>query len=213
MKTYILADNQDITRAGLTTFLNVNGGNNIIYAEKYADLQQALKLYPGAVVILDYTLFDFSSASQMLNMCMGAKDSSWLLFSDNLSSQFLREVLLSDAAISIITKHSKESEIAQALACVSKGEIYLTEEAKSVLNTKLPESDIPEKLTATEKLILHEIVMGKMTKEIAWERNLSFHTVNTHRRNIFRKLKINNVHEAIKYALRAGISDVSEYCI
>jgi DNA-binding CsgD family transcriptional regulator len=55
--------------------------------------------------------------------------------------------------------------------------------------------------------------MGKTTKEIAYEQNLSFHTINTHRKNIFRKLEINNVHEAIKYALRAGIIDLSEYCI
>ena len=33
----------------------------------------------------------------------------------------------------------------------------------------------------------------------------------THRKNIFRKLEVNNVHEATKYALRAGIVDVLEY--
>ncbi|MDR0894995.1 MAG: LuxR C-terminal-related transcriptional regulator, partial [Prevotellaceae bacterium] len=52
-----------------------------------------------------------------------------------------------------------------------------------------------------------------MTKEIAFEKNISFHTANTHRKNIFRKLEINNVHEAVKYAIRAGIFDVAEYYI
>jgi len=52
-----------------------------------------------------------------------------------------------------------------------------------------------------------------MTKEIAYEKNLSFHTVNTHRKNIFRKLGVNNVHEAIKYAFRAGLIDIMEYYI
>jgi DNA-binding CsgD family transcriptional regulator len=60
---------------------------------------------------------------------------------------------------------------------------------------------------------LHEIALGKTTKEIAYEQNLSFHTINTHRKNIFRKLEVNNVHEAIKYALHAGIIDASEYYI
>ncbi|MCC8146330.1 MAG: LuxR C-terminal-related transcriptional regulator [Bacteroidales bacterium] len=68
-------------------------------------------------------------------------------------------------------------------------------------------------LTASEKVVLHEIALGKTTKEIAYEKNLSFHTVNTHRKNIFRKLEINNMHEAIKYAIRAGIIDVAEYNI
>ena len=62
-------------------------------------------------------------------------------------------------------------------------------------------------------MVLHEIALGKTTKEIAFEHNLSFHTINTHRKNIFRKLEVNNVHDAIKYALRAGIIDSSEYYI
>ena len=51
------------------------------------------------------------------------------------------------------------------------------------------------------------------TKEIAVKRFSSFHTVNTHRKNIFRKLGVNNVHEATKYALRAGLVDSAEYYI
>lgn len=63
------------------------------------------------------------------------------------------------------------------------------------------------------KIILKEIALGKTTKEIAAEKNLSFHTINSHRKNIFRKLGVNNVHEAIKYAMRAGIVDLAEYYI
>ncbi|GAE15051.1 anthranilate synthase [Bacteroides pyogenes JCM 10003] len=55
--------------------------------------------------------------------------------------------------------------------------------------------------------------MGKTTKEIAAEKNLSFHTINSHRKNIFRKLGVNNAHEATKYAMRAGIVDLAEYYI
>lgn len=48
---------------------------------------------------------------------------------------------------------------------------------------------------------------------IAAERNLSFHTINSHRKNIFRKLGVNNVHEAIKYAMKSGIVNLIEYYI
>jgi DNA-binding CsgD family transcriptional regulator len=37
--------------------------------------------------------------------------------------------------------------------------------------------------------------------------------VTTHRKNIFRKLGINTAHEAVKYALRAGLIDPSEFYI
>jgi DNA-binding NarL/FixJ family response regulator len=68
-------------------------------------------------------------------------------------------------------------------------------------------------LTKTEKEILIDIASGLTTREIAEKRISSFHTVNTHRKNIFRKLEVNNAHEAIKYALRAGLVDAAEYCI
>ena len=68
-------------------------------------------------------------------------------------------------------------------------------------------------LTLTETEILKDIALGMTTREIAEKRFSSFHTVNTHRKNIFRKLGVNTVHEATKYALRAGLVDSAEYYI
>ena len=67
--------------------------------------------------------------------------------------------------------------------------------------------------TQTETEILKAIAQGKTTKEIAAQRFSSFHTITTHRKNIFRKLGINTAHEATKYALRAGLIDASEFYI
>ena len=68
-------------------------------------------------------------------------------------------------------------------------------------------------LTLTEKEILREIALGKTAKEIAVLRHISTHTVVTHRKNIYRKLEVNNSQEAAGYALRAGIIDASDYNI
>ena len=212
--TCILADNQDITREGLISLLyQQNKKVNIHITSSCQELQEKLKQYPNSVVILDYTLFDYTSVNQLFNMITGAKGSSWLLFSDELSEIFLRQVLLSNQAISVVTKLNKKEEIAEAIQTVLAGEVYLCETAQSALEGDVPKPKLPDILTATEKIILREIALGKMTKEIAYEKNLSFHTVNTHRRNIFRKLEISNVHEAIKYAFRAGLVDFVEYYI
>jgi len=238
METYILADNQDITRQGLISFLRrldyelpdygqpgrtisrptdgtgiPDGGPGIVTAASCAELSQRLKDFPHSAVVLDYTLFDFSSASQLLNMKSGARESSWLLFSDELGEAFLRRVLLADPTVSVAMKRDNLEQIAEALRIVSEGGVYLCDTARSILEGGVPKATAPEKLTAAETAILREIALGKMTKEIAWEKNLSFHTVNTHRRNIFRKLEINSVHEATRYAIRAGLVDMSEYYI
>ena len=69
------------------------------------------------------------------------------------------------------------------------------------------------RLTPTETEILRDVALGLTTREIAEKRYSSFHTVNTHRKNIFRKIGVNNVHEATRYALRAGLVDSAEYYI
>jgi len=61
--------------------------------------------------------------------------------------------------------------------------------------------------------IVKAIALGKTTKEIAEERISSIHTVNTHCKNIFRKLGINTAHEAVKFALREGLIDTCEFYI
>jgi DNA-binding NarL/FixJ family response regulator len=213
MKTFLIADNQDITREGMISVLKELYLTDIIKVKTCNELRIKLSQYPDSVVIVDYTLFDFSSAEQLLNMKAGAKNAAWILFSDELEESFLRYTLLSDKTISIVMKHDGKDEILSAIHAASNNDVYHCESAESILNNTKYKVVVsaPEKLTATEKIILREIAFGKMTKEIAFEKNLSFHTVNTHRRNIFRKLEINNVHEATKYAFRSGLVDPVEY--
>ncbi|MDR0697860.1 MAG: response regulator transcription factor [Tannerella sp.] len=215
MKTCILADNQFVTNEGISVLLDRTGVENIVRVRTMNELQGKLGVYPDAIVVLDYTLFDFTSMQQMLNVKAAAKASKWILFSNELGEHFLRYVLLSDPTISIVMKNDSQKEIIVALQNVAIGIPYVCESAEQIIQNENPATvDIASiHLTASEKIILHEIALGKTTKEIAYEKNLSFHTVNSHRKNIFRKLEINNVHEAVKYAIRAGIFDVAEYYI
>lgn len=215
MRTYILADNQFITGKGVRTLLKELSEEEvlIVQANTVRELQETLNMHPDAVVILDYTLFDFVSMQQMLIVKASAQQSAWILFSEELGEHFLRHILAMDPALSVVMKHDSEKEITAALQQTTRHIAYLCESAKQILRSNIPDHTTPDRLTATEKVILHEIALGKTTKEIAYEKNLSFHTVNSHRKNIFRKLEINNVHEAVKYAMRAGIIDPAEYYI
>jgi DNA-binding NarL/FixJ family response regulator len=70
-----------------------------------------------------------------------------------------------------------------------------------------------DQLTSTEMEVLRRIALGKSVKEIAAERNSSIHTIATHKKNIFRKINVNTIYEATKYALRAGLVEMVEYYI
>lgn len=220
MREYIIADNQDITKAGMMFLLSRQKEVGLILdADNKAELVKELRLHPQAVVILDYTLLDFTGADELIVLQERFKESDWLLFSDELSTGFLRQVLFSSMAFGVVMKDSSKEEIMTALQCASRKERFICNHVSNLLlsgNASPAPTvvvEVDRLLTPTEKVILKEIALGKTTKEIAAEKNLSFHTINSHRKNIFRKLGVNNVHEATKYAMRAGIVDLAEYYI
>ena len=221
MREYIIADNQDITKAGMMFLLSKQKDvSQLLAVDNKTELIRELRLHPQAVVILDYTLFDFDGADELIVIRERFKEVDWLLFSDELSIGFLRQVLFSSMAFGVVMKDNSKEEILTALQCASRKERFICNHVTNLLlsgniqqvssSTNIQEDHL---LTATEKNILKEIASGKTTKEIAAEKNLSFHTINSHRKNIFRKLGVNNVHEATKYAMRAGIVDLAEYYI
>ncbi len=190
----------------------------LLEADNKAELIQQLRLHPGAVVILDYTLFDFTGSDELIVLHERFKEADWLLFSDELSVGFLRQVLFSSMAFGVVLKDNSKEEILTALQCASRKERFICNHVSNLLLARdnrppTPHSVQNALLTPAERSILKEIALGKTTKEIAAERNLSFHTVNSHRKNIFRKLSVNNAHEATKYAMKAGIVDLVEYYI
>ena len=216
MRTLIIADNQDITKAGILYLTDrIPDFPLVTEAADKQELLQLLQRYPQAVVLLDYTLFDLAGADELLIIQERFKQVSWILFSDELSEDFIRRILFSSEAFSIVLKDASSDDIQAALQSALRSERFICQQIHHLLSNKnlIREPKEHPVLTFTEKEILKAIALGKTTKEIASERFSSIHTITTHRKNIFRKLEVNNVHEATKYALRAGIVDTTEYYI
>lgn len=209
----ILADNQDITRAGLLYVFEQIGVENVVAATDKAALLDKLRDNPCSVVILDYTLFDFSGDSELLILGERFKNAFLVLFSEELSLDFVRRMVGTSLSVSVLLKESPMSEITDCLKQALAHKRYICQRMLEMMlvpaNTL--ESKVP--LTKTETEILRDIALGMTTKEIAEKRFSSFHTVNTHRKNIFRKIEVNNVHEATKYAIKSGLVDTADYYI
>ena len=213
MRKYIVADNQELTGFAIRSLLKRDEEQVVYRAVDKAGLMQLLREHEDSVVILDYTLFDFADEDQLLIVAERFALSEWILLSDELTPQFLRRVVYSSHQFSVVFKDSPLSEIREALQSVSRHNRYLSQRALETIIAQQQEEEKPDILTATETEIVKAIAQGKTTKEIAAERFSSIHTVTTHRKNIFRKLGINTAHEVVKYALRAGLIDPSEFYI
>lgn len=217
MKDLILADNQDITRLGLKVMaISFDTISSVHEARDKSKIISILSNNQDAIVVLDYTLSDFSAAGELLILQQRFPKAHWILFSEELSETFIRSLIFASHSFSILLKSSSLNEIRVALSSVIQGDRFVCNSVADMLMNSDKTIDglgETEALTSTEKEILKMMSHGKTTKEIAYERNSSFHTIMTHRKNIFRKLKVNNIHEARRYAMRAGLLDSTEYYI
>ena len=217
MRNIIIADNQDISNSGWHYLLKSHVEISDIYDVSEKKLLLALLIeHPTSMVILDYTLFDFESVNELLILQTRFEQVDWILFSDELSDEFLRTLLYNTISFSVLMKDCTKEEITSAIKEAYKGYRYICNYVSNILldnNKNVRTLNARQILTVTEQEILKEMALGKTTKEIAAHRNVSAHTIMTHRKNIFRKIEVNNVHEATKYAMRAGIVDMAEYYI
>ena len=210
--TFIIADNQPITRAGLQHFIaTFYKGSQLFFASCKNELSAILNNCCAGIVIIDYALFDFKGINDLLIMGKRFPQIHWILFFNDLSEPIIRQVRGNDT-ISLLDKEATEEEIKEALQTVVQGGQYICQEIIGH-QTGMPTTDEIIPLTSSEKEILKLIAHGKSVKEIAVLRHSSIHTIITHKKNLFRKLQVNNVYEATKYAIRAGLVDLIEYYI
>ena len=215
-KQIILADNQDITRLGLKAVIRSALGNltgiRVGETTRRQELIAELKEHPEAVVVLDYTLFDLASTDDLLNLAGRFPEAEWVLFSSDLTEELIRRLSV-EQNFSMVLKDDSAHEIVTALKCALGGVRFLCHQVTNLLLTPQVPQEKHDQLTATETEILRQLALGKSAKEIATDRCSSIHTIHTHKKNIFRKINVNTVHEAARYAIRAGIVEMAEYYI
>ena len=116
----------------------------------------------------------------------------------------------------IVYKNIDLEELLLAILATLKGKKFYSDEIidlyLDVNENRLPVEE-SKNLTISEVEIVRMIADGLTTKEIANRKNISHHTVSTHRKNIFRKIGVSSVSELIIRAIKAGWIDNIEYYI
>ena len=134
MREFIIADNQDISKAGMMFLLSKQKEVSLLLeADNKAELIQQLRLYPQAVIILDYTLFNFAGADELIVLQERFKEADWILFSDELSLNFLRQVLFSSMAFGVVMKDNSKEEIMTAIQCATRKQRYICNHVSNLL--------------------------------------------------------------------------------
>lgn len=110
---------------------------------------------------------------------------------------------LSHGAMGYILKDVPTDEIAEAVETVMRGERYLCTGAEGAIAPKSGEAT--SALTGREQTILLQLAQGLSNKDVARALEISVRTVETHRKNIKRKLGISSTAGLTRYALEHGV--------
>jgi two-component system NarL family response regulator len=110
---------------------------------------------------------------------------------------------LAHGAMGYVLKDVPTDEIKLAIDAVMRGEKYLCTGAAGSLEPK--SNGAREALTGREQTILLQLAQGNSNKDVAIELEISVRTVETHRKNIKRKLGISSTAGLTRYAMEHGV--------
>ena len=110
---------------------------------------------------------------------------------------------LSHGAMGYLLKDVPTDEIKHAIDVVMGGERYLCTGTQGSIAPKQDETR--EALTDREQTILLQLAQGRSNKDVAQALDISVRTVETHRKNIKRKLGISSTAGLTRYALEHGV--------
>lgn len=211
----ILADSQFLVIDSLKMLLE-SEGYRLIGVAKYAfELEKLLSMEVPDLLITDYATVDYEGADSIKTLMQQYPGMTIMI----LTNQIIKADLLEFSKLGIkhiVGKTIDRDELVMAIRFALKGRKFYSEEVLEVLmdeqKRKTTNGDSGQ-LTQTETEIVRMVAEGMTTKEIAAKKNISFHTVMTHRKNIFRKLGVNSSSELIMFAIKAGWIDNIEYYI
>jgi len=212
----IIADSQFLVVEALRSLIQAE--QNLAITGIAATKQELLRLLESGsadLLITDYVNIDYDGLDDLKIIRQKYPKVSILILTNTISKQEFAELTKSGIK-NIIYKTAEKDEIFSAIESTLKSRKFYSDEILDLFldisETKYIPED-PRTLTPSEIEIVKLIADGLTTKEIASRRNISYHTVNTHRKNIFRKVEVSNASELIMLAIKAGWINNIEYYI
>lgn len=205
----LIVDDHAIVREGLCTLISTEP--DLLLAGEAADGQEAVATYAEAqpdVVLLDLVMprMDGVTAIQQIKTIDPA---ARILVLTSFSDEDQVLPAIAAGAQGYMLKDASHEQLLQAIRDVSQGKSVLHPSITRRLMEKVSQEKQPTtsaQLTGREVDVLKLLAQGLTNRDIASELTLSDLTVQTHVRNILRKLDLENRTQAALYALRQGIA-------
>ena len=208
----LLADDHNVMRRGLRLLLESQPGFTVVgeAADGLAAVEQAMATTPDEV-LMDVAMPRLSGIEAAKRITGALPQTAIVILSMHSDEGYVLQALQAGAK-GYLLKDSAEGDLIEAIKAASAGRAFFSPEISRMLVEDYVREiksrgaqDSYALLTGREREVLQLLAEGKSNKDIAGVLNVSPYTVETHRRNLQEKLNLRNFAELILYAVRKGI--------
>jgi DNA-binding NarL/FixJ family response regulator len=209
----VIADDQPITRDGLTTILE--GMDGVTLAGVAADGAEVVEIVARGeadVVLMDLRMPRLDGIEATRRIVAERPEVAVVVLTTYTDDELILDALAAGAR-GYLTKNATAEEIHSAVRAAAVGQAVLDREVQARLVERATEpadggrgaAGLPDGLSAREGEVLGLVAEGLSNAEIAERLFISRTTVKTHINQILRKTACRDRPQAILYALRHGI--------
>ncbi|MGN6370830.1 MAG: response regulator [Phycisphaerae bacterium] len=212
-KTFLLADDHAIVRRGLRAIIESESDLRVVGEARTGReaVAMAAQLCPD-VVVMDISMPDLNGVEATRRIITADHKVHVVALSMYVDQQYVTEVMKA-GAMAYVVKSGTAGELLQAVRAVLAGRRYFSPQVKETSRGGARRDSgegigTVNDLTSREREVLQLVAEGATTRAIAKGLGISECTVNVHRRNIKRKLRLCNVAALTRCAIRGGLTRI-----
>ena len=195
-----LVDDHTILLDGVRSMLSQQDDLEVVGQANNAEAAlEFIKNNQVDLLITDFSMPGMDGLSLIRTLRRISSDIKIILLSMHDEVHLIKEILKAGVN-GYVLKKDTHKELLDAVRDVRKGRVYLSSDVNKLLITNLENPDEGKLLTDREREILKLIAKEYTNRDIAEELFISERTVETHRKNIFRKTRTNSLVGLIKFA-------------
>ena len=207
--TVMIVDDHTLIRETWSFLLGRNENYEVV--AEVGDGQRAIDLARDKrpnIVLLDINMAPLNGFD-VLKMIRKLSPGSKVIAVSMHSQPAYAKKMLRLGAKGYVTKNSPRREMLDAINEVYSGNMYICQEVKNILSDQMLGEEDPatglNQLSEREIEVINNIRDGLSSKEIADRLGISIKTVEVHRHNILKKLKVKNTASLINYINSTGL--------
>jgi DNA-binding NarL/FixJ family response regulator len=206
----MLIDDHPVVRGGIAKFLEKEKDIEICgEADSASEAVKLINRENPHIVIIDITLKDETDGIELIKIIKSRFPDILTLCLSMYEESVYAERAIRAGAKGYVQKSSDPQNVIVAIRRILDGKLYLSEDISDTIISKLLHGRTSENtdnpadiLSDREFQVFLLVAKGFGAKEIAVKMDLSVNTVETHKKNIKDKLKIENTAELNRFAIQ-----------